>query len=172
MAEFIPADIGQERFPRFLIWGANGWIAGHLKTLLQEQSKEVHTTTVRLEDREQVMMELARVKPTNVFNAASCTGRPNVDWCEENKEQTIRSNVVGAINLVDCCFMSGIHCTVLATGCIYEFDREHPIDGPGYTEEDQPNFMGSFYSETKGYVEPVSIACAPLTLSPLIFCIS
>lgn len=39
------------------------------------------------------------MKPTHVLNAAGVTGRPNVDWCESNKETTLRCNVVGALNL-------------------------------------------------------------------------
>ena len=100
---------------------------------------------------------LEREKPTHVLNAAGCTGRPNVDWCEDHKEETMRSNVIGTMNLTDCCFLKGIHCTVYATGCIYEYDDKHPWDGPGYTETDPANFKGSFYSETKGHVEEVSL---------------
>lgn len=37
--------------------------------------------------------------------------------------------------------------------CIYEYDDEHSIGGKGFTEEDTPNFTGSFYSLTKGMVE-------------------
>lgn len=109
------SDSTQDR--RFLIWGGNGWVAGHLKALLEKQGKTVETTTVRMEDREGVLAELRRVKPTHVLNCAGCTGRPNVDWCEDNKEATIRSNVIGTLNLTDCCFLEGIHITVFATGC-------------------------------------------------------
>ncbi|KAI5808562.1 hypothetical protein DFH27DRAFT_230314 [Peziza echinospora] len=138
---------------RFLVWGGEGWVAGHLKRLLESQGKEVYTTTVRMEDREAVTKVLSDIKPTHVFNAAGCTGRPNVDWCEDNVEATIRSNVTGTLNLTDVCYLMGIHCTVFATGCIYEYDDEHPIGGNGFTEEDEPNFSGSFYSFTKAKVE-------------------
>ncbi|KAG9709781.1 hypothetical protein KCU73_g17369, partial [Aureobasidium melanogenum] len=65
----------------FLIWGGKGWVAGHLESLLKDQGKTVHTTTVRMENREEVIAELERIKPTHVLNCAGCTGRPNVDWC-------------------------------------------------------------------------------------------
>ncbi len=103
----------------FLIWGGNGWIASHLQELLSRQGKKVYTTTTRMEDRESVLEELKRVKPTHVLNCAGCTGRPNVDWCEDNRESTIRSNAIGTINLTDCCFLLGIHITVFATGCMF-----------------------------------------------------
>ena len=103
---------------RFLIWGGNGWVAGHLYTLLKEQGKRVTMTTVRMEDRSAVLAQLEQERPTHVLNCAGVTGRPNVDWCEENKETTIRSNVIGTLNLADCCYVKGIHCTVFATGCM------------------------------------------------------
>lgn len=102
---------------KFLIWGENGWVAGHLCTLLQKQGKNVSTTTVRMEAREAVLAELTRERPTHVLNCAGVTGRPNVDWCEDNKEATLRSNVIGTLNLADCCHLKGVHCTVFATGC-------------------------------------------------------
>lgn len=141
--------------PIFLIWGAQGWIAGQLKTLLESQGKEVYGTTVRMENRESVMDELDKYKPTHVLNVAGSTGRPNVDWCEYHKEETIRNNVIGTINLTDCCFLKKIHVTVFATGCIYIYDDVHPICGPGFLESDPANFAGSFYSETKAHVEEI-----------------
>lgn len=150
---------GATRANRFLIWGGEGWVAGHLKRILEEQGKEVFTTTVRMENREAVIKELETVKPTHVLNCAGCTGRPNVDWCEDNKEATMRSNVIGTLNLTDCCFLAGVHITVFATGCIYQYDEAHPIGGPGFRETDPANFAGSFYSETKAHVEAVSLAC-------------
>ncbi|KAK8043536.1 NAD dependent epimerase/dehydratase [Apiospora rasikravindrae] len=140
---------------KFLIWGGKGWVAGHLEELLKKQGKEVYTTTVRMEDREAVKAELEKVKPTHVLNCAGSTGRPNVDWCEDHKEETMRSNVIGTMNLTDCCFQAGVHCTVFATGCIYHYDDEHPIGGKGFLETDLANFKGSFYSETKGHVEEI-----------------
>ncbi|PNP84977.1 hypothetical protein FNYG_01674 [Fusarium nygamai] len=140
---------------RFLIWGGHGWIAGLLKDLLLRQGKEVYTTTIRMEDRENVAKALEVFKPTHVLNAAGCTGRPNVDWCEDNKAQTVLSNVIGTLTVADECSRRGIHCTVFATGCIYQYDEEHPIGGRGFKETDAPNFEGSFYSMTKAHVEPI-----------------
>lgn len=152
----ISNGIARPPAPRFLIWGGDGWVAGHLKSILEAQGKEVYSTTVRMENREAVLAQLDEVRPTHVLNCAGCTGRPNVDWCEDNKEATVRSNVVGALNLTDCCFLRGIHITVFATGCIYQYDKSHPIGGPGFRETDPANFNGSFYSETKSHVEEVN----------------
>jgi 3,5-epimerase/4-reductase len=103
-----------------------------------------------------VEAELDSVQPSHVLMAAGITGRPNIDWCEDHKPETIRTNVIGTLNVADLCFLRNIHCTVYATGCIFKYDDAHPLgSGIGFTEEDAPNFAGSFYSQTKGYMEPM-----------------
>lgn len=93
--------------------------------------------------------DLKRLQPTRVINAAGVRGTPNVDWCEDHKEETIRANIIGATNLVDCCFLLGIHVTHFSSGCIYDYNDAHPPGGKAYTEEEEPNFYRSFYSNTK-----------------------
>jgi dTDP-4-dehydrorhamnose reductase len=39
-------------------------------------------------------------KPTVVINCAGKTGRPNIDWCESHKIETLRSNGTGALALL------------------------------------------------------------------------
>jgi dTDP-4-dehydrorhamnose reductase len=138
-----------------LLFGGNGWLGGKLTELARAlPSATVVVATSRLEDRSGVAAELDRVKPTRVLNAAGVTGRPNVDWCEAHKEETIRVNVLGTLGLADLCDARGIHLTIYATGCIYEYDSQHAMrSGVGFTELDVPNFKGSFYSESKGYVD-------------------
>jgi dTDP-4-dehydrorhamnose reductase len=88
-----------------------------------------------------------------VFNAAGVTGRPNVDWCESHKVETIRANVVGTLTLADVCKLNGLVLINYATGCIFEYDEKHPLgSGVGFKEEDTPNFAGSYYSKTKAMV--------------------
>lgn len=143
---------------KFLIYGGDGWIGGQIITLLKDMNHEVFIGEARLEEREKIICEIETFKPDRIINCAGKTGRPNVDWCEQNKEETIRSNVIGTLNLIDCAFLKGIHVTNFATGCIFEYDKKHPINsGIGFTEEDQPNFEGSFYSYTKGMVEKILI---------------
>lgn len=142
---------------RVLVFGGKtGWIGGLMVDMIKEEGIEVLAASSRLQNRESVAKELDEVKPTHVLNAAGITGRPNIDWCEINKPETIRTNVIGTLNLADLCLERGIHCTVYATGCIFVYDEKHPEgSGIGFTEEDTPNFYGSFYSETKGYMEPM-----------------
>ncbi|EKX39237.1 hypothetical protein GUITHDRAFT_89166 [Guillardia theta CCMP2712] len=137
----------------YLLWGSTGWIGGILQGLLRDGGKKVVVAKARLQNREEVEKELDEHQPTRVLIAAGITGRPNVDWCETNKEATVRTNVIGTLGIVDACWQRGIHATLFATGCIYEYDKDHPIGGRGFTEEDRPNYDGSFYSKTKAIVE-------------------
>jgi 3,5-epimerase/4-reductase len=145
--------MAEQKSEVYLIFGKNGWIGGKLGELLTAKGKTFHFSNNRLENLESIAKELDEVKATHVLNAAGCTGRPNVDWCEDNKQQTTRTNVVGTLGLADLCWQRKIHMTNYATGCIYEYDDAHTIGGKGFTEEDEPNFKASFYSYTKGLVE-------------------
>jgi dTDP-4-dehydrorhamnose reductase len=134
----------------YLVYGAQGWIGGKLIVLLREKGHIVIEGNSRLENRESVEAEILAAKPDFVLNAAGKTGRPNVDWCEDHKQETIRSNLIGALTLADLCYKYGIHMTNFGTGCIYEYDEKHPMNsGIGYKEEDTPNFDKSYYSKTK-----------------------
>ncbi|KAF7138233.1 hypothetical protein RHSIM_Rhsim07G0096000 [Rhododendron simsii] len=138
----------------FLIYGKTGWIGGLLGKLCQSQSIPFAYGSGRLEDRRSLEADLAACDPSHVINAAGVTGRPNVDWCESHKVETIRANVVGTLTLADVCRERGLILINYATGCIFEYDAEHPLgSGVGFKEEDTPNFIGSFYSKTKAMVE-------------------
>lgn len=139
---------------KFLIFGRTGWLGGLLGDILTEQCKDWVYADSRLENLPDVISELNVVKPTHVLNAAGLTGRPNVDWCESNKEDVVKVNICGTLNLATACRKVGCHLTVYATGCIYSYDDDHAMgSGKGFTEDDVPNFTGSFYSQTKAACE-------------------
>lgn len=140
--------------PVFLIFGKSGWIGGLVGELLKKDGYKFEYANARLEDRATIVSEIERVKPTHVLNAAGVTGRPNVDWCEDHKVETIRSNVIGCLNLADVTNQMGIHMTYYGTGCIFHYDEDFPEgSGKGFMEADKPNFTGSYYSFTKAIVE-------------------
>ncbi|KAJ6801699.1 trifunctional UDP-glucose 4,6-dehydratase/UDP-4-keto-6-deoxy-D-glucose 3,5-epimerase/UDP-4-keto-L-rhamnose-reductase RHM1-like [Iris pallida] len=139
---------------KFLIYGRTGWIGGLLGKICEKQGIPYEYGKGRLEERSSLLQDIQNVKPTHVFNAAGVTGRPNVDWCESHKPETIRTNVVGTLTLADVCREHDLLVMNYATGCIFEYDAEHlEGSGIGFKEEDKPNFAGSFYSKTKAMVE-------------------
>jgi dTDP-4-dehydrorhamnose reductase len=88
-------------------------------------------------------------RPAVVINCAGKTGRPNIDWCEDHKRETLRSNVTGALVILEACLERKLYLVHLSSGCIYEGDN----GGTGFREDDPPNFAGSYYSRTKAWID-------------------
>ncbi|KAH1249099.1 Trifunctional UDP-glucose 4,6-dehydratase/UDP-4-keto-6-deoxy-D-glucose 3,5-epimerase/UDP-4-keto-L-rhamnose-reductase RHM1 [Glycine max] len=130
----------QQKHPfMFLIYGRTGWIGGLLGKLCEKQGIPYEYGKGRLEDRSSLLANLQNVKPTHVINAAGVTGRPNVDWCESHKTETIRTNVAGTLTMADVCREHGILMINYATGCIFEYNATHPEgSGIGFKEEASP----------------------------------
>ena len=84
-----------------------------------------------------------RIQPSGpIINAAGYTGFPNVDACEEHKDETFEGNVYWPIKLEE---MAQSYPVVhITSGCVYNGFKEG-----GWSEEDEPNFADSHYSMTK-----------------------
>ncbi|PLB53459.1 UDP-4-keto-6-deoxy-glucose-3,5-epimerase/ UDP-4-keto-rhamnose-4-keto-reductase [Aspergillus steynii IBT 23096] len=134
--------------PVFLMFG-NGWIANQLKDVLVSQGKTIIMSQARTESREQVLSELIKHKPSRVINCAGTRGTPNVDWCEEHKVETVRSNILGTLNVVDVCHGFGIHVTQIGSACIYTLSEEEIDNHPPFKETDEPFFQGSWYARSR-----------------------
>lgn len=61
------------------------------------------------------------------------------------------------LHLPSSLFRSSLHLPPRARSCIYTYDAAHPLGGAPFTEEDEPNYVGSFYSLTKGMVDKLSV---------------
>ncbi|KAL7626003.1 hypothetical protein AAE478_002772 [Parahypoxylon ruwenzoriense] len=132
----------------FLMFG-NGWIANQIKDILLEQGKTIIMSKARTESREQVLSELIKHKPTRVINCAGTRGTPNVDWCEDHKIETVRSNILGVLNVVDTCYQLGIHITHVGSACIYTLSEEEIKNHAPFKETDEPFFQGSWYARSR-----------------------
>lgn len=98
------------------------------------------------EDVTELKNLLDREQPTHVISAIGKTGRPNIDWCETHKIETLDGNVIAPYLLLRECFGRDIHLTHIGSGCIYSGDN----GGKGFSEQDEPNFFGpQFYAKTK-----------------------
>lgn len=132
--------------------GKTGWIGGLVKKefIRADPTIVLVDAESRMENTTDVGKELDAVQPTCVVVAAGLTGRPNIDALETQKAATSLVNVAGTVGLVSQCAARGIYVVTFATGCIYEYDDAvHAIGKPGFTEDDPPNFFGSYYSRTK-----------------------
>lgn len=153
-----PAALPAQPKTILVFGGKTGWIGQKMVKYLESQGQLVFAAESRLEYRRDLEREIDRIAPDYIINCAGVTGTPNVDWCESHKLETLRTNILGTLNLIDVAAMRGIHVTNFNTGCIYEYDEEHPVgSGRGFTEEDEPNFDGSFYSKTKAILEKLIV---------------
>jgi 3,5-epimerase/4-reductase len=131
---------------KYLIFGRDGWLAGKFKEALGD---EAELSLVDITDLRALEIELTEKKPAFIINAAGCTGRPNIDWCESHLDETLASNFYGPKNIVTAIMTALppdewpwlVH---LGSGCIFQGDA----DGKGWKETDIPT-PESFYSKTK-----------------------
>jgi dTDP-4-dehydrorhamnose reductase len=100
-----------------------------------------------------IISVLENYKPDVVVNCLGKTGRPNVDWCESHKIETVSGNVTLPLLIAEACADLGIHMIQVGSGCIYfgpspyKGHTSYAVD-PGWKETDFAN-PASFYSKTK-----------------------
>jgi len=125
---------------KYLIFG-RGMIGTKLNVFLND----AYLSSVDITDFEAAKKEIQEIGPEVIINCAGKTGKPNVDWCEDHKLETIHSNVMGPFVLVRACQELYKYLVQVDSGCVYEGDN----NGKGFSEEDEPNFTGSFYAKSK-----------------------
>ncbi len=128
-----------------LIFGT-GWLGKKLGEYCNAELSGADIT-----DSASVCAALDATRPSVVINAAGKTGRPNIDWCENHKEETVHSNITGPFILLNACKERGIRLVHFSSGCI--FDGASPAKN-GFTEKDTPNPI-SFYAWTKAQADAV-----------------
>lgn len=99
----------------------------------------------KINSLEEAKKVIIKNNPEWVINCAGSTGRPNIDWCEDNKQATFEANVNLPLNIAKACKEVNVKMVHLGSGCVYQGNN----NGKGFSEEDKPNFAGSFYSITK-----------------------
>ncbi len=81
---------------KMVIFGSKGYMGGYYRSLYPEAVCPL----VDIADQQGVGETLDREKPDVVINCAGKSGVPNVDWCEDHKMETVRSNVQGPLGLL------------------------------------------------------------------------
>jgi dTDP-4-dehydrorhamnose reductase len=114
-----------------------GWTG---KKVFTELMNRGHVVTMTPHD--QAIYLLHTTQFDWVVNCAGVTGTPNVDACEDDKENTIAGNVAFPILLEQACAKSFTRLSHFSSGCIYQ--------GEILDENAAPNYFGSIYSVSKG----------------------
>lgn len=115
----------------------NGFVASHLN---------YEAIDTRLEtDSKAIADVLDKYKPDVLINCIGKTGRPNIDWCESNKEQTATINTALPILLAEECAKKSIHMIHIGSGCIF-FGKSPNVK---YVNVDDGNYsLGGFDIDT------------------------
>ena len=145
---------------KWLVFGHRGWIGKQVVELLKENKEnEVILSDNRLENRHRIEFELISLKPDRVISLTGRTHGPGfgtIDYLEQPGKlmDNVRDNLYGPVSMALLCQEHGIHYTYLGTGCIFNYNEDHPLNSDkGYSESDEPNFYGSSYSTVKGFTD-------------------
>ena len=131
---------------RCLIFG-DGYFGNRINGFLENSV----LSAKRINSSDDAIEEIKKVNPDVVINCIGRTGKPNIDWCEDHKIETITGNVTVPLLMLEACEKTGKRMVHLGSGCVYRGDN----NGSGFSEGDEPNFFGSFYSRTKIYSEKI-----------------
>jgi len=118
----------------------------------------------RADNIKELEKEIYETQPTHIMSFIGRThGKINdkeyttIDYLEQpgKIKENVRDNLYSPITLRILCKKYNLHYTYLGTGCIFEFDEEHPFgeEVNGFKESNVPNFFGSGYSIVKGYTD-------------------
>lgn len=149
---------------KVIVYGHRGWIGQQFIQILEKESVNYHLGKSRVEDIESLKMEMDSIQPTHVVSFIGRThGRigekeyTTIDYLEQKGKlfENVRDNLFSPLSLAILCQERNIHYTYLGTGCIFEYDDEHPFgqEVNGFKEESLPNFFGSSYSIVKGFTD-------------------
>lgn len=149
---------------KFIVYGHRGWIGEQVVSILEKLNLNFVLGESRVENIAALRKELVDKEITNVV---SLIGRTHgtignqkyttIDYLEQKGRvyENVRDNLFSPVALGMICKELGIHFTYMGTGCIFEYDAEHPFgkEEHGFTEDSLPNFFGSSYSVVKGFTD-------------------
>ena len=141
---------------RVLILGY-GYTGGYLYNSLKKDHdvEIVSKASLNYTDSDILETYLFEYKPDYVVNCSGYTGRPNVDGCEDNKEDCWKLNVTAPAMVNSACKAHNIPYIHISSGCVYSgYDK-------AWTEKDPANYgvfsnESSFYSKSKHAYELAS----------------
>jgi dTDP-4-dehydrorhamnose reductase len=150
-----------------LLFGGSGYLGKAFRRCLEQRDLEyrsVRRNQCDYYDHRRLEELICELAPEFLINAAGFTGKPNVDACEWQKAECLRSNAVLPGVIRDVCESRRLTWGHVSSGCIYH-GYAPPLDGmnvdqQGFRECDPPNFTFrqnncSFYSGCKALGEEV-----------------
>ena len=147
---------------KILVYGSRGWIGKQFISLLRENNADFCHGFARTNEIEELKKELMIYCPTHVIAFIGRTHGPDcntIDYLEKPGKlvENLRDNLYSQVTLANVCTNMNIHYTCIETGCIFEYDKDHPVGNVDrvFQEHDEPNFFGSSYSIVKGFTDMI-----------------
>ena len=155
---------------KVLVYGHYGWIGPKFIEVLEKNGVEYIRGNARVDNTKHLKDEILSIKPTHILATIGRThGQindriyPTIDYLEQPGKllDNVRDNLFSPLQIALICRQEGIHFTYLGTGCIFEYDQNHPQQSSttfteinkGFDETSLPNFFGSSYSIVKGITD-------------------
>lgn len=142
----------------WLIFGSKGWIGSYVVTILKDAGERVSEVNIHPTDFKQLK---AIIDGINADRIVCCVGRTygpgftTIDYLEQPGKLTenLESNLMIPIWIAQATYVPMLY---FGTGCIYEYDEAHPLESDkGFTEVEDPNFVGSSYSAVKRITDKI-----------------
>jgi dTDP-4-dehydrorhamnose 3,5-epimerase-like enzyme len=130
----------------FFLLGSSGFIGSNVLNELRKRNLKILCLKQRLHEKNKINELLQFYKPKYFINCAGLTGTPDISWCDKNKFETIKTNVINQIELLEICENLNIHYTLLGSGAIFK-NIEQANDST------EGNNYDSFYSECRILLE-------------------
>jgi len=136
--------VSDNKNTKIYILGASGFLGSSCYKYFQSRGYRIIDTRVDVSDLSSLRTAFKSTRPDVVLNLTGPPANPTIDWCEDNKEETVKMIVCGPINFTLASIEAGAYPIQLTSGCVYNGGIEHQ-----FTENDEPNFFGSFYSRMR-----------------------
>ena len=131
---------------KILVFGHKGWIGQQVLDYLKFSCHDIILSNSRVDNKEDVEEEIKLYTPTHIFcfigrthGKIDDTEFSTIDYLEQPGKivENVRDNLFSPIVLAILCEKYNIHLTYLGTGCIFEFDEEHPfgLEENGFTDQ-------------------------------------
>ena len=111
----------------YVLMGSKGFLGSEIEKCLKKQNKNYIVLNTRLENYEEIEHKLNIYKPKFLICAAGISGKPTIEWCENNKDETFKTNVIDTLKLCEITKKLNIHLTLFGSGSIYKglYDNEN-----------------------------------------------
>ena len=104
----------------YFILGSKGYIGSNVLKELQKQNKKVYAINYRMEQLKEIKKLIEFYKPKYLINCAGLTGTPNTSWCNTHQKETLMTNVINQINILNLCNQYSVHCTLIGSAMIFK----------------------------------------------------